>query len=73
MGAYYGGRIKGLRAKMKESQKHMDELDKHLYEPLGFSMLHLQVFAAKECPGRVFADVVYCREEFAKSQGGEQN
>lgn len=25
-----GNRIKGLRLKMKESQKHMEELDKHL-------------------------------------------
>lgn len=25
-----GNRIKGLRQKMKESQKHMEELDKHL-------------------------------------------
>lgn len=61
---------------MKESQKHMDELDKHLYEhcPLPrFLEFALLLFAAKECPGRVFADVVYCREEFAKSQGGEQN
>lgn len=56
-------RIQRLRKKMKESQDHMAELDKHLYVALG------RGWDLRDN----FANGIMCREEYAKSQGGEQN
>lgn len=58
-------RIEALRRKLKESQKHTQELDKHLYElPRCYSFLYL--FRPRHLLTR-------SREEMLSSQGGEKN
>jgi hypothetical protein len=49
---------------MKESQRHMAELDKHLYVVIRGLLLYFV---------RSMLMRLWFREEYAKSQGGEQN
>lgn len=55
------GRMKRLREKLRESRKHMEELDKHLY---GRPFL--------SCGSRCGNTNKLFSEEYAKTQGGEQ-